>query len=210
MLGPIGRNISPSRSRQARVEKGAASTVRSQHGRRRMPRCKKRVHAPCQIADARPQIGINTNTLPPSRLAVEQIALGNLDSIHFLKTDCLSGKLNPIPVINLGSAHLVLNGSNGRSVRINAKLDKIRNPIEAELPAHQVHPTLRALALRTRIAPHVDPLVEEVTPKRVDTVVPHLLNMNEGPLTLTERKVLQSRERQQVFVVIHGYTEGLM
>lgn len=134
---------------------------------------------------------IERHALSAPRLPVEQSTFQNRHTIHFLKAERLRRQLHPIPILDFGATDLVFDRFDDSGVAAIAKLDDVGNPVDSKLSTHNANTPLRTDSARTRVPTRINALMKELAAHGVRTLLPHLLNVDQRPLPLAKREVLQ-------------------
>src|ERR1017187_7080591 len=186
-------------------EQRAFLAFRGIRGAGRGARAVKLVHARRQRFGFGAQGWREIHVLAPPRGAIEQRARRDGPLKRLFQAQCLRAQLDHVAVIRLGPSPFVFHRERlpepvfprqRHARRRRAKLHHVGLPAQPELQRPHPKPARNAEAgpaFRPRL---VRPIVQLAPFGREPVLRPYLLDMNQPPLPLAERQMLEPRERQ--------------
>ena len=146
---------------------------------------------------------VNNNPFAMPGLSIIETTLRNRYATHLFQAKRLRRQLDAIPILYFRLPYFVFHGSYRFPPLDTTILHDIGNAIESQPKARHTHTSLCTKPARRCITLHIDAFMKTRASNSVDALCPLLLQMDEGPLSLTIRHMLKPRKRQQVLIAIH-------
>jgi hypothetical protein len=151
------------------------------------------VHLGCKRFCPDAELGREFYFEPAARLAVKDGTAWNRLAYHFFKTERLRAKLDQVAIVRFMPAALVFDRKGFRM-----KLDDIGAAGETEAATGEGKAADGAKIMPPRLPGEVGLLMEKPALRGKAVLCPCLLKVDQGPLTRTERKMLQSTQWKSV------------